>query len=105
MPRSLGFTQDITTCDYCGRSHLKGTYAIEENDTRMYYGSTCMNTIYGKAQAHTLKARADIYNTLRAFLTNRAHVALLWLGWSTRDGWIVDELGQPVIEAGAAGAA
>lgn len=38
----LGFTEEITQCDLCGKIELKGTYAIElESGETVYYGTTC----------------------------------------------------------------
>ena len=38
----LGFTDEITTCDCCGRAELKGTYVMDDNEGNIFhYGSTC----------------------------------------------------------------
>lgn len=44
--RNLGFTEEVTACDCCGRTDLKGTYAIEDmqNGGIMYYGCVCAAT-------------------------------------------------------------
>lgn len=41
--RNLGFTEEITSCDCCGKTDLKGTYAIENLETGdiMYFGCVC----------------------------------------------------------------
>lgn len=41
--RNLGFTEEVTSCDCCGRVDLKGTYAIEDlqNGGIMYFGCVC----------------------------------------------------------------
>lgn len=39
----LGFTQEVTVCDRCGKTELKGTYAIEVNGETLYLGSTCIS--------------------------------------------------------------
>src|SRR4026209_2647127 len=41
--RNLGFTEEVTSCDCCGRVDLKGTYAIEDLQTGsiMYFGCVC----------------------------------------------------------------
>ena len=38
----LGFTEEQSTCDRCGRSELKGTYAIDVNGAILYLGSSCI---------------------------------------------------------------
>lgn len=43
----LGYTDDITTCDCCGKVDLKGTYAIDLNGDISYYGSVCAFKIHG----------------------------------------------------------
>lgn len=37
----LGFTDEITECDCCGKADLKGTYAVSLNDFISYFGSVC----------------------------------------------------------------
>lgn len=39
----LGFNDEITICDVCGKSELKGTYALENNETGdiIRAGSSC----------------------------------------------------------------
>lgn len=41
--KNLGFTEEVTSCDCCGRTDLKGTYCIENLETGaiMYYGCVC----------------------------------------------------------------
>lgn len=41
--RNLGFTEEITSCDCCGKVDLKGTYAIENMLTGdiLYFGCVC----------------------------------------------------------------
>jgi hypothetical protein len=97
MARALGFTQDITVCDHCGKSELKGTYAVEQNDSITYYGSICISKAFGKVQGKTLKERAKIVAML-ATCHRRSERALHWFGWGTKEGWIIDGIGQRVIE-------
>jgi hypothetical protein len=42
----LGFTEEITDCDCCGKSDLKGTYAISLNGYISYFGSVCAFKIH-----------------------------------------------------------
>lgn len=40
----LGFTEDFTTCDLCGKVDLKGTYAVENESGDVFYlGSVCIS--------------------------------------------------------------
>jgi hypothetical protein len=40
----LGFSEDFTVCDRCGKSELKGTWAIEnENGDLFRLGSSCIH--------------------------------------------------------------
>ena len=43
----LGFTEEITVCDCCGKEDLKGTYAIDWEGTIAYYGSVCAFKVHG----------------------------------------------------------
>jgi len=43
----LGFTEEITVCDCCGKADLKGTYAIDWEGTIAYYGSVCAFKVHG----------------------------------------------------------
>ena len=58
----IGTTDEVTTCDYCGRDELKGTVTLailddEGSDTGevAYYGVTCAAT----AGKRTIKAVCD----------------------------------------------
>jgi len=48
----LGTTDEVTTCDCCGRANLKKTIALMVNDFPVYYGSECA----AKALGMTTKA-------------------------------------------------
>lgn len=39
----LGYTETVTSCDCCGRADLKGTVALQDNETGEinYYGVVC----------------------------------------------------------------
>lgn len=40
----LGTTDEVTTCDCCGKTGLKSTFAVKLNETDeiVHYGSTCV---------------------------------------------------------------
>lgn len=48
--RVLGTSDEVTTCDACGKTNLKRTVALSINDSDpVYYGTDCAaQTIYGK---------------------------------------------------------
>lgn len=44
----LGYTEEITVCGCCGKTNLKGTYAIEIDGTGLvFYGSSCVKKTLG----------------------------------------------------------
>jgi hypothetical protein len=47
---ALGWTEEVTTCDCCGKGNLAGTMAMECQDTGevLYYGSTCATRHAGR---------------------------------------------------------
>jgi len=47
IKKILGYTEDVTICDCCGKSDLKGTYAIEFNGEIGYFGSVCAFKLHG----------------------------------------------------------
>lgn len=55
--RTAGTTDDITTCDLCGREELQGTVILEHVDAHgtvlgeTYAGSTCAATVAGRSAA------------------------------------------------------
>lgn len=60
MTTILGFTDKHNTCDCCGKSELKGTYAVVINDNEFFYGSTCVKRNLGLNNAEFLsKQKSD----------------------------------------------
>lgn len=48
----LGFNDEITTCDCCGKRNLSGTFAVETDaGDVLRYGSVCVVKTYGKKRA------------------------------------------------------
>jgi ribosome-binding protein aMBF1 (putative translation factor) len=43
----LGFTESHNECDRCGKTELKGTYAIDIDGAIMYLGSSCISHRFG----------------------------------------------------------
>lgn len=52
--RVLGFTEEVTDCDCCGRSDLKGTIVLENIETGSigYFGSVCGSKIAGNTKKY-----------------------------------------------------
>jgi hypothetical protein len=53
----LGTSDDVTTCDCCGRANLKSTVAIQREDEVVYFGVTCAARAL-KTDAKTVRAGA-----------------------------------------------
>jgi hypothetical protein len=47
MKKIIGFTDQITECECCGKTNLKGTYCLEIDGTELYYGSSCAFKTHG----------------------------------------------------------
>jgi hypothetical protein len=61
LGRILGTTDEITTCDHCGRADLKSTVVIESAEGLNHYGSTCYAKFVGVAakDVRTAAKKAD----------------------------------------------
>lgn len=44
--KTLGYTDEVTECDCCGKHDLKGTYAVSLNGEVSYFGSVCAFKIH-----------------------------------------------------------
>ncbi len=68
--RFLGNTDEITTCDCCGKSNLKSTVAIENNGDVLHFGTTCAARALATDAASVRKAAraADVRNARAAEL-------------------------------------
>lgn len=63
----LGYTEDHTNCDCCGKSNLRGTFAVEtEAGEVLHYGSVCVNKTYGKKRGEAIKAEATKISAIRS---------------------------------------
>lgn len=66
----IGFTDSVRDCDCCGKSELKGTYAIEIDGEQFYYGSVCASKAINvgvkeiKAEVSKIKLSIDIDNEM-----------------------------------------
>lgn len=60
----LGYSDEITTCGHCGKTNLKGTYAMEtETMGLLYFGSSCVNKAYGISKTFLDRAAARANRT------------------------------------------
>lgn len=50
MKKIIGFTDQITECECCGKTNLKGTYCLEIDGSELYYGSSCAFKTHGITQ-------------------------------------------------------
>ncbi len=64
MTTIIGFTDEITSCACCGKSNLKGTYAVEVEGLLTYFGSTCAFKKHGVAKDEMKKADS-LYSKLK----------------------------------------
>lgn len=80
----LGSTDEVNTCDCCGKSNLKATWAVEMIDAPeggvLYYGSTCVTRNTGKTmkevRSEAEAARKAKIDAARAeFVAHPAHLA------------------------------
>jgi hypothetical protein len=57
----LGFTEDFTVCECCGKKNLKGTFAFRTNQGDVFYwGSSCIKKAYTMDQKEfTAKVKGD----------------------------------------------
>jgi hypothetical protein len=60
----FGFTDEVTNCDCCGKTGLKGTFAVEllSSGEILHYGSVCVTRNTGIAHP---KTAADEYRAER----------------------------------------
>lgn len=69
----LGFSDEITTCDCCGKRNLRGTFAIETGAGEILrYGSVCVNKVYGKKRGEQIKSEAQYITRLQSVTWDRA---------------------------------
>lgn len=106
--RVLGTTDDVTVCELCGRSELKGTIVLDELDEDgnttgevVYYGTSCGARAAGwtakevrKAakQADDAKREAERAAAQARFDAERAE----WL--AARDAWISENFGPDAMQ-------
>ena len=78
MKKIIAFTDQVTQCECCGKSGLKGTFCVEIDGIEVYYGSTCAHKKHGlnKDILNVAKAPKGLYNQL-AFIQDVEHIRLI----------------------------
>ncbi len=93
--RFLGTSDDVTTCDCCGRTGLKSTVAlcIDDSDDVLYYGVVCA--------ARALKTTAKVVRAETKAADDAARDARLRAEWER--GRAEDAKWQAFLDAAAPG--
>jgi hypothetical protein len=101
--RVLGTTDDVTTCELCGREELKGTVVLmpldeDGNDfgEPVYYGSACGAKAAGWTTREVVSA-AKKADTERREAERAAREAKDREWTATRDAWIADKFGPDAL--------
>jgi hypothetical protein len=69
----LGFSDEVTVCDCCGKTNLSGTFGVETDDGEtLHYGSVCVNKVYGKKRGTAIKFEAKALGLLQSASWERA---------------------------------
>jgi hypothetical protein len=76
--RAMGFTDDVTTCDFCGREELKGTVRLVAVDPD---GEESGETFGGADDAAARSGRPAAEIRLEAQAADHA-AQTLWTGWN-----------------------
>lgn len=84
----LGSTDDVTTCEHCGKSALKGTIALEIDGSVVYFGSTCASRALAgrgiEASPATIRRETKNADEARRDAENKAREAV---AAAARDQW------------------
>lgn len=60
MYKVLGYEEAVNTCDCCGKTDLKGTFAVERDDGEIvHFGCVCVTRHTGKAAKVVRKEAKD----------------------------------------------
>lgn len=98
-----GITNDVTTCECCGRDDLKKTIVLMDTEGNIkYYGSNCAaSALKSRASKSEIEKQAQIAQTEAAEF-GRKTARLLALIEMKKNGAVVTEAGQNIIEVIAA---
>lgn len=65
MVKILGWTDEINTCEHCGRTNLKGTLVLEVGEGNVvHYGSVCGVRVYHQGRASAAKEEQRLAHEL-----------------------------------------
>ena len=90
--KALGTSDDVTTCDLCGRDDLKSTIALQQLDIDgnavgevVYYGSDCGARATGWTQADVTKAakNADDETRRAVMIVRQAEAQAAFKVWES----------------------
>jgi hypothetical protein len=75
----LGFSEDFTVCDRCGKSELKGTWAIENENGDLYrLGSSCIHKRFEMDSEEAKQLIADFKKAEKFKALYAEHIAPLY---------------------------
>ena len=75
MVKFLGNTDEVTTCDCCGRKELKGTVALSIDESEpVYYGVVCAARAL-KTDAKTVRKESNAADAVKAESERKARYA------------------------------
>lgn len=97
--RVLGTTDDVTTCDICGRPELKGTVALDADGDTLYAGTSCAARIAGRP-ARDIRSAARVADEARIDAERAARAAEAAAEQAEFLAWVANEYGITVAQAG-----
>lgn len=85
MPRALGTTDAVTTCECCGKSGLKLTVVMElDGGDIVHYGTTCASRNTGKTSKQINSEIRAEYDRKRAAASQEYRACAEYLAYRTR---------------------
>lgn len=101
--RVLGTTDEVTRCDYCGRTELKGTVELELLDEdggsegTVFYGSGCAATA-GKRTVKDIRDEAKAADEATRERRRAEKDARSGVFTAARDAWIAENVGPDAMD-------
>lgn len=74
MKTIIGYTDQITECECCGKVDLKGTFCLEIDGVELYYGSVCAFKSHGVTVDEQKKAKSDFKRQQKEMALYELHV-------------------------------
>lgn len=76
MKTIKAFTDSITSCEYCGRTNLKGTFLlVDEYNNEFYYGSECGAKAAGISKSE-FKAKTNLPELIKNIVNEASYMGL-----------------------------